>query len=149
MSNNLFVTASGVRQPSFSNLSGSPTPSQGVSSLITASSLDLTAQTASIGTTTLYAVPSSGAGLYRVSYSMFDTTSDATAVLTFTAGWNNGTAARSFTTASLALTPSGNEQAGVIYLRSASSQNITYATSLTGATGSPQYSLSLRVEFLG
>ncbi len=150
MSNSLFVTASGVRSPGFSDLTGSPTAAQGVASLLTASSVNLTAQTASIGTTTLFAVGSSGAGIYRVSYSGIDTSAGTSGdTLTVTIGWNNGSAAQSFTSSAVSLSSVGAEIAGDVFLFSAASQNITYATTASSVLGSPQYALRLRIEYLG
>lgn len=150
MTNSFYVTASGVKQPAFSDLTGSPSQAQGVAALINGSAVSLTGQTNSIGSTTLYAVPSSGAGLYRVSYSAIDTSAGTgTDALTITIGWNNGSGSNTFTSPSVSLISVGAEIAGDITLYSAASQNITYLTAVTSILGSPQYSLRLRVEYLG
>ena len=150
MPNSFFVTSSGIKQPGFNDLSGSPTASQGVPSLLTASAVNLTGQTASIGTTTLFAVGASGAGLYRVSFSAIDTSAGTSGdTLTVTIGWNNGSAAQTFTSPTVSLSSVGAEIDGVIVLFSAASQNITYATTANSVLGSPQYALNLRIEYLG
>jgi|SRR6266487_1852037 len=149
MSNSSFQTTSGIRQPGFSDLSGSPTASQGVPSLITASSVNLTGQNSSIGTTTLFAVGASGAGVYRVSFSLIDTSAGSAGTVTATIGWNNGTGAQSSTTASLSLSSAGGEVSGDFIFTSGASQNITYATTVTGIVGAPFYTLKLRIEYLG
>ncbi len=99
----------------------------------------------------MYAVPSSGAGIYRVSYSAIDTTAGTgTDALTLIIGWNNGTAAQTASPpAPLTLVSLGAEIAGDIFMYSAASQNITYSTTITALAGSPQYSLRLRIEYLG
>src|SRR5258706_14622044 len=91
MANSFFTTPSGVKQTAFSDLTGSPTASQGVASLINASAVNLTAQVASIGSTTLYAVPSSGAGIYCVSYfAINNSAGKGTDGLNLMKGRNNG-----------------------------------------------------------
>jgi hypothetical protein len=111
--------------------------------------VNLTGQTTSISSTTLYAVPSGAAGLYRVSYSLIDTSVGAAGTLTATISWNNGTGTPSQTTSSLNLTSLGAEVSGNFTFYSAASQNISYSTTATSVVGSPTYSLYLRVEYLG
>jgi hypothetical protein len=52
--------------------------------------VDLTAQTAAIGATTLYAVPAAGAGMYRISWSATITTAATTGAATSVLGGTNG-----------------------------------------------------------
>jgi hypothetical protein len=149
MANSFFMTPSGVKQPAFSDLTGSPTQAQGIASLINGSAVNLTGQNATITTTTLFSVGSSGAGVYRVAFSLIDTSSGSAGTVTATIGWNNGTGAQSSTTASLSLSSAGGEVSGDFIFTSAASQNITYATTVTGVLGSPFYTLKLRIEYLG
>ena len=116
-------------------------------------SINLTAQTANIGTTTLYAVPS--AGFYRVSIYITVTSAGTTSTMpsttiTYTDG-NAGTNSHSTTTTA---TSSGNsvtttfaQTTYVLYAKA--STNIQYATGSYASTGSAmQYALRIRVEAL-
>jgi hypothetical protein len=105
------------------------------------------AHTSSISSTTLYAVPSTGAGMYRCNYSLIDTATSGS--VTVSIGWNNGTATNTDTSASLTLTGSGAEIAGSFVFVSAASVNITYSTALTVVSGTPSYTINLRLEYLG
>ena len=106
----------------------------------------LTAQTASISATNLIAAPSS-TGLYYIAYFLDTTTagSAGTALLTMT--WSDG-AAQSASTSTIALATLGSYVSGNLIVK-ATSGAIQYATTVAGATGSPQYSLDLRVIPLG
>ncbi|GAC1632874.1 MAG: hypothetical protein NVS9B14_06740 [Candidatus Acidiferrum sp.] len=109
----------------------------------------LTAQTASIGTTTLYTVPTSGAGMYRVSVDIICTTSGAAGTVGQTTGWNNGTTAASLTTASpLSLAATGELPAISGNFYAAAGQLITYSTTVTGGAGA-QYAIRIKLEYLG
>lgn len=108
---------------------------------------DLTGQTASIGTTTLFTAPS--AGPFRVSVYHLCTTAGTAGTLATTIGWNDGSVAHTIApAANVALTAVGNFAQGTAYLRVAAGQAITYSTTLTGVSGTPQYSLFIRVEAL-
>src|ERR1700739_1504153 len=117
--------------------------------------LDLTAQTASIGSTTLYAVPASGAGIYLVAFELITTTAGTGGTVSATvASVNEVGGSESKTTAAVSLSGGGaNLGPGVgdspFTFYSEASQNITYSTTVTGATGNPQYSLRIRVIYLG
>jgi hypothetical protein len=112
--------------------------------------VDLTAQTNSIGSTTLFAVGASGAGTYRVSISAVTTTAGTSGdTLTVTIGWVNESGAATFTTATLDLSTLSAELDVTQILSSAASQNITYSTTVSAILGNPQYSLHLRLEYLG
>ena len=112
--------------------------------------LNATAQTGSISTTTLYAVGASSSGMYRVNVDMLCTTAGTGGQVTATIAWNNGVTLASLTTGTaLPLNQQGElfAQDGTFY--SAGGQNITFSTSATGITGSPQYALRIRLEYLG
>lgn len=116
----------------------------------------LATQGANIAVTTLYAVPSTGAGLYRVcgnsAVTRAATTSSTMPAVTIS--WNNGTAQ----TTTLLASNTGNTltsyQLSCITVRMAASQNLSYDAGTTvnayasvGGT-SMQYELTLTVEYL-
>lgn len=117
--------------------------------------INLTAQAANIGTTTLYAVPS--AGFYRVSIYITVTQAATTSstmpstTIVYTDG-NSGTNSHSTTTTATntgnSVTTSFAQTTYVLYAKS--STNITYATgSYASSGGTPmQYALRIRVESL-
>jgi hypothetical protein len=107
-------------------------------------SVDLTAQTATIGTTTAYTAPHTG--MYRVAlYAKTTTSGLALDTVTVTIGWNDGTA-QTFTTVTLDLaTLNAYLQDSVVLYNGAASNTITYATTVV-KTGTPQYMLRIRVE---
>jgi hypothetical protein len=134
---------------SASTLSGATIPSGALSIVGQYATLTSTPQTASMPSATLYAVPSSGAGLYLVIVDIQCTTAGTAGTVSASLGWNNGSASASVSTGSMSLTTLGNETTQMFAVNSAASQNITYSTTVSGATGSPQYSIRMRVVFLG
>lgn len=130
---------------------GNTTSSAGV---LGASSL--TAQTASIGSTTLLTGGTSTAGMYRISaYFRTSTAGSGGDTVKLTAAWNDGasqtmdlpilTTGGAATTHDLATLNAHSQGSIVVY--SAASQNITFTTTVS-KTGSPQYSLYVRIEAL-
>lgn len=123
----------------------------GMPSLV--ATIDATAQTANIATSTLYAVPASG--FYRVSIYITLTSAGTTSTMpsttiTYTDG-NSGTNAHSTTTTATntgnSLTTSFAQTSYVCYAKSGT--NIQYATGGYASTGSAmQYALRIRVEAL-
>lgn len=117
--------------------------------------INLTAQAANIGTTTLYAVPS--AGFYRVSIYITVTQAATTSstmpstTIAYTDG-NSGTNAHSTTTTATntgnSLTTSFAQTTYVLYAKT--STNITYATGSYASSGGTamNYALRIRVEAL-
>ncbi len=102
--------------------------------------VSLTGQAADIATVTL----ASTAGLYRVSYSLQDTTADVTAgAVVLTLSYTDGAGATT-NTATQSLVGVGR-QAGSVYLQLASG-NLTYATTHTGLFGTATYALYITVE---
>jgi len=117
--------------------------------------VDQTAQTGSIGSTTLYAVPANKAGLYEISIYLETTTAGTggTVSASITNVTESGTSSTK-TTATVNLNGGGanlGTAAGSspIVIYSQASQNITYSTTVSGATGNPQYSARFRVKYLG
>lgn len=116
--------------------------------------LNLTGQTAAIGQTTLYTVPAGGAGMYRASVSLILTTAGTGGVIFENTGWNNGTVANTVSTGNLSTTTTlGTEinsyTTGATCFYSAAGTTITYQTTFSGVTGSPAYSIRIRLEYLG
>lgn len=111
--------------------------------------ISLTGNTANIPTTTLYTTPSNAGGLYRVSVSLECTSAGTAGQVSATLGWNNGLTAQSNQTGNLNLTQLGAEVSQEDTIVVPAGQNITYATTVVGATGAPVYTLNLRVEYLG
>jgi hypothetical protein len=117
--------------------------------------LDLTAQTASIATATLYAVPAARQGLYEIAVYLETTTAGTAGNVTATvASVDESGTSESKTTAAVGLNGLGanlGTAAGsspwIFY--SQASQNITYSTTVTGALNNPQYSVRFRVKYLG
>ena len=109
--------------------------------------VDLTAQAASIGATALF-TPSAN-GLFRISYYLTTTTAGSAGTVTVTFTWTDEAKAETFTSTALSLTALGAlapPQPLVIYAKTTAA--IQYSTTVSGATGSPQYSLHIRVEAL-
>lgn len=117
--------------------------------LTNAASVNSTAQTASISTTTAYAVPSGGAGVYLIIVDMICTTAGTGGTVSASLGWNNGAATGSTASGPISLSTLGNETTQILTVYSAASQNITYSTTVSAASGSPQYSLRIRLVYLG
>lgn len=128
------------------------TVSNGVPSEV--ATVDLTAQTANIGSTTLYAVPSTGAGLYRISAYWIVTSVGTTSTLpSLVLGWTDRDNSTAQSTTTAPGTPTGNTLttlAGLSSVISAkASTNLTYQTTNYASTGSAmQYALRIKVEAL-
>ena len=116
----------------------------------------LTAQTGSIAAVTLLTGTTATAGMYRVSAYMKTTTAGTAGTVKATVAWNDGSAQTMdvplMTTAGAAATvPLNTLNAfgqGSVVVYAAASQNISYTTTVSGATGSPQYYIYVRIEKL-
>jgi hypothetical protein len=139
------ITGSSVN---LNSLSASSTTSPPVliptSSLPEIATVSLTGQNASIATTTLYAVPAGGAGVYRLSYSII-ATATGTGNVNPSVIYNNGSAGQTIIGSTISLAGLGNEAGNAFEFYSAANQNISYATTYT-SPGS--YALRLRLENL-
>lgn len=111
--------------------------------------INSTAQTASIASATLYAVPSGGSGFYLVFVDLICTTTGTGGTVQASLGWNNGSASMTANSSINSLSTLGNEVTQIFTVYSAASQNITYSTTVSGASGSPQYSVRIRLFYLG
>lgn len=139
----------------FTTYNGIPTVSGGVAAEYAYT--DLTAQGAAIGPTTLYAVPSTGGGMYRISWNAKVTTAGTTSVLGGAGGFQI-----TYTDAddSVTLTPlavpnalaNGNTTAtqlsGVVVVNAKASTNISYQFGYTSTGTQMLYSLHVKLEKL-
>jgi hypothetical protein len=128
--------------------------------------VDLTAQTAAVGTTTLYAVPAAGAGQYRVSWDAKVTTAATTGSATSTLGAltivytdpdsvvQTITCAAQIAAGTIATTSTGNSTTTVLLgvpllLNCKASTNITYAMAYASNTANQMaYNLHIKCEAL-
>jgi hypothetical protein len=115
------------------------------------STVNLTAQAAAIGATTFYTVPAGQTGLYRFGSDLLITTVGTGGTIQNFALWNNGLAAQGPSLqGSLNATVLGNEGGTsntMMYVPAG--QNIQYQVNFVAITGAPQYSLRIRLEYLG
>lgn len=136
----------------------------GISSEVAA--VDLTAQTAAITTSTLYAVPSSGAGQYRLSWNAKVTTPATTGAATSTLGAltvvytdpdgvaQTITAAAQIAAGTIATTSTANTTAAVLLglpmlLNCKASTNITYAMAYASNTANQMaFNIHIKLEAL-
>lgn len=115
--------------------------------------VDVTGNAASIGTTTLYAVPSTGAAMYRISYYMKITTagsSSGSVTLTLVYNDRDDSVPITITVPTPAnATDSTSVVSGTLIVDAALSTNITYATSYSSSGGTAMvYKLRLKAEVL-
>lgn len=111
-------------------------------------SIDLVGATPNIGATNLYTVPAGASGVYRLTYDLLVTATGAgNSSLQF--AWNNGVAAQTFNTTAFSNGVLGAEDQNTASQRMfiPAGQSITYA--LNGTVGTVQFSLRMRLEFLG
>lgn len=153
------ISASTTRKVKFHDVSGSYVLVGNTTSASgTLGKSDLTAQTASIGATTMMTGNTVSAGMYRVSAYLKTTTAGAGGdIVTMTVAWNDGaaqTVGMPFITAAGGVVANhdlGTLNAfsqGSVVVNVAASQNVTYTTTVTKA-GSPQYEIHVRIEQLG
>jgi hypothetical protein len=110
-----------------------------------------------IAPTTLYAVPAIGAGIYRATNHLLLTQAGTGGSIFPQLIWNNGfststqngpainTVNLSFETDMVGVT----NLATSVTFYSIANQNIQYAVSFNGVTGTPKFTLSTRLEYLG
>lgn len=112
-------------------------------------SVALTGQASSIGTTNIQCGGAvCPAGLYRVIVEMVATTAGSSGTVATTVGWNDGTASRTSSPASIVTFGTTARSAGAEYLTADGVNNITYSTTVTSPIGSPAYSLKVTLESL-
>lgn len=110
----------------------------------TKQNISLTAKVAAIGATNI--TGTNTIGLYRVSYSLLDTTADiaaGTITVNFVGTDEAGTVTMS--SVALPLTALGRTQ-GTLVLRISNTSSISYSTTLVGLIGTSQYALFISSE---
>lgn len=118
----------------------------GLGSSTILATVQLTAQAGNIGTTTIYTP--SGSGLFRISVYQICSTAGAAGTLSTVIGWTDASSAKSTSPAAdIALTSTNNGSTGMTFLASGASA-ITYASTITGGSGSPAYNLYIVLEAL-
>lgn len=144
-------------------INGVTTVAGGVPALV--AKADLTAQAANIGVTTLYAVPASGAGMYRLSAYLVITQA-ATVSSTMPqvqAIWTDNDSAAAAPASSFTLTNTTNtlgagsastvaaQNAGSIIINAKASTNIQFSTTGYASSGATpmQYAIHIKLEYLG
>jgi hypothetical protein len=134
---------------------GIPTVAAGVAAEY--AQVNLVNQSANIASTTLYAVPANGAGLYRVSCYAVETAADAASstLPNVGIGWtdnDSGVAllANTVTPTNTANAPGAFGQ-GVQIIYAKASTNITYQTSnyASGTAAAMKYAVHIKLEYLG
>jgi len=141
----------GASVPTSANFVGTNSSGQLISqaAAVRVAATSLTAQTASIGNTTLYTP--SGAGTYRVALALWTMVAGSSGTVAFSLSGNTGSGAESFGSSSLDLTKvnSGGQVSGQWNIHVGASQAISYNTTLTcSSCGSPQYGIDVVVERL-
>jgi len=141
--NTVFDTSGKLTKSNGKTLAGNGLP-------ILVASVSLTAQTAALGTTTLYTPTVTG--LYRLNYSLTIEVAGNAVNLTGTWGWTDAVA-HTLTTANIACNTSGANSTsalglGSIVFAAGGGVPITYAAALSGAIGVGSYGLRLVLEFL-
>lgn len=142
------VSSKGSLNGTVSKYNGATTVGMGVPPIY--ASVSLTGQTGSIGATNLQVGGAvAPAGFYRISWYGKCTTASGSDTLTVTITYNDGTAARTQAFAFLLSTTvgSGVQQISFVF-QTDGATNIQYSTTRSGATGSPQYALSITLERL-
>jgi hypothetical protein len=115
----------------------------------TINSVALTAQTDTIGDTNLQVNGGvAPAGMYRVSYYLVTTSAGVSGTVKATFGWTDLAAARTQDSATITFGTLATPATGTIIVQADGIANITYATTVTAAVGSPEYALSITVERL-
>ena len=118
----------------------------------------LTAQTAAIAATTIFAVPSSGAGLYRISYVATVTTAGTSSTLGGSTGFqvkytNLSDSVVKTSNPTTATISAGNTTAtqisGDLYAYCAASTNLQYLIGYTSSGTVMNYDLTIYVEYVG
>jgi hypothetical protein len=129
-----------TRDGMIDNYLGTATAGMGVSPVLAA--VSSTAQSASVTTTNLQCGGAvCPAGVYRVTVYHVVTTAGSAGTLSTTVGWNDGTAARTKKPAADVDMSSTNYDTGQATIVADGVNNITYSTTVAGATGSPVYAV--------
>lgn len=112
-------------------------------------SLSLTGQTAAIASTPLDSVRANRAGVYQINVSEILTTAGTAGTIATNVICNNGVLALTQTSPTITTTASlGTEVDAVFTCFMAAPQAMNYSTTFTSVTGSPAYSVRIRVTYL-
>lgn len=147
-------TVSKITNP-LTQYAGIPLVSNGIA--VEPAAVDLVNQSANIGSATLYAVPASGAGMYRATcYAVVTTADGASSTLpSIGIGWTDKDSSVALLANSVTSTNSANAAGafgqGVEVFYAKASTNITYQTSsyASGTAGAMKYSVHIKLEYLG
>lgn len=118
-------------------------------SLGTVAIASLSGQTDSIGTTPLFNVPGPDSGMYVVYLDLIVTTPGAAGTVTVNVSWNNGTTIAGLSSSAISLTSQAEQAALLGNFIAAANTTVTYSTTVSNASGNPQYTLNLRLVYLG
>ena len=88
-------------------------------------------------------------GMYAVYLDVICTLAGTGGTVSVSVSWNNGTTAAGLSTTAFSLTSPAEQTVLFDNFVSAPNQTITYSTTVSGATGNPQYSLGIRMQYLG
>lgn len=90
-----------------------------------------------------------GEGVYRLTVSLILTKPGSAGAITAQVGWNNGILDQTGVTAPLSVTAApGTEVDGSFLFFATANRSISYLTKLDGVSGSPQYSIRVRLEYV-
>jgi len=111
-----------------------------------AATANAVSQSSGIGGTLLFTTTS--AGMYVVYADIMCVQAGTAGTASLNIFWNNGSAAQQATT-TVTLTTLGNESSAGYVILSGNAQNISYSVNVNGASGSPLYSVRIRLISLG
>src|SRR5208337_669019 len=112
---------------------------------------NLTGQLVAIPLTVLYAVPVGQSGVYQASCKIFNTVVGTGGNMEVDLAWNNGAGniGPLFVTSITTLSLTNEPLVASFNMYANGGTNIQYRVVFNGVTGAPQYSLQLRLEYLG
>ncbi|WP_157649319.1 hypothetical protein [Burkholderia ubonensis] len=138
-----------------SQYGGLPLVANGLSAVVALTGL--VNQSANIASTTLYAVPTGGAGMYRMSCYAVETTPDAASstLPNVGVGWTDNDSGVALLAGTVTSTNTANAAGafgqGIQIIYAKAGTNITYQTSnyASGTAGAMKYAVRIRLEYLG
>jgi hypothetical protein len=151
----LRAVGAGVIPGTIGSYNGIPTVGNGVAAEY--AKVDLVNQNANIASTTLYAVPANGAGMYRVSCYAVETTPDgaSSTLPNIGIGWTDSDSGVALLAGTVTPTNTANAAGafgqGIQTIYAKASTNITYQTSnyASGSAGVMKYAVHIKLEYLG
>jgi hypothetical protein len=103
----------------------------------------------SIPATNVFPIAPPATGMWAVWADVLVTTAGAAGTVAINVSWNNGVTSAGLNSTAFSLTSQGEQAALVGNLYAINTQPITYATTVSSASGSPVYTIRLRFQFLG